>query len=481
MDKEYDVVIVGAGPAGLFAAYELCNKSKLRVAVIDEGRDIDKRNCFIEEVNYCTKCTPCNIMKGVGGAGGLSDGTLNLRPDIGGNLTELTHDEKYSWQLVWEADEIFVKHGANKNLHKGKEEKIKAWELKAAQHGVKFIPIIQRHIGSDYTKSVIKSIKDYLINKGVEFLLLTKVLEFDEGKVTITQNSTIEVIKCKYIIVAPGRSGADWFSQIAKKIDMNTKYGPIDVGVRVEVPAIIMEPITRINHDPKFHIFTPTYDDFVRTFCTNPYGFVVKEKYDDYVGVNGHSMIDKKSDNTNFAFLVRVNLTEPVENTTRYGKSIAKLATTIGGGKPIVQRLGDLKEGRRSTPERLLKNHTKGTLKDTTAGDIAMALPHRIVTDIIEGLEKLDKVVNGIANGNTLIYAPEIKYYASKVEINENLETSKENIFVAGDGAGLTRDLINAAATGLMSARGVLIKEKLFSQKDFKKNKNFKKLIEESL
>lgn len=476
--KAYDVVIIGAGPAGLFAAYELAEKSDFKVLVVDEGGEVDKRVCPMEELGYCVGCRPCHIMSGVGGAGGLSDGTVNLRPDIGGDLSELTGDENYAWQLIWEVDQILLRHGAPGHLFKGDREQLREWERRAAQAGVKFIPIIQRHIGSDHTPEVIGSIKRHLEEKGVEFLLWTRVEEFRQGEVIARRGKDIFKISARYIIVAPGRGGASWFHDVAERIGLRARHGPIDVGVRVEVPAIIMEPITSINHDPKFHIYTNTYDDFVRTFCTNPNGFVVEERYDGYVGVNGHSMRDRKSNNTNFAFLSRIELTEPVEDTTAYGKSIAQLATTIGGGKPILQRLGDLRRGRRSTWSRINKSDVEPTLRHVTPGDIAMALPHRVVTNIIEGLEKLERVIPGVASDYTLLYAPEIKYYAMRAEVDENLETSIEGIFAAGDGAGLSRDITNAAATGILAARGILVKEGLYSALEFKKKGNWRAEIE---
>jgi len=227
------------------------------------------------------------------------------------------------------------------------------------------------------------------------------------------------------------------------------------VGVRVEVPSVIMDPVTRINRDPKFHIVTHRYDDFVRTFCTNPGGFVVKEEYPDFIATNGHSLIEEKTENTNFAFLVRLALTRPVENTTAYGMSIARLATTLGGKKPVLQRLGDLHRGRRSTEERIARNSVKNTLEDVTPGDISMALPHRIVMDIIEGLEILNQIIPGVNADSTLLYAPEIKFYAREINVDDRLQTSISGLYAAGDGAGLSRGIVTAAATGLLAGRGM--------------------------
>jgi len=450
-----DVAIIGAGPAGLFAAYELASKSRLSVVIIDEGREVSKRICPMEKTGVCVKCKPCNVMSGVGGAGGLSDGTLNLRPDIGGNLYEYL-DEKEAWELIHYVDNIWVKHGAPEKLYKATSEEEEELSRKAASAGIEFVQIPQRHIGSDHTPEVIKSIEDYLKSKGVKFLLETRVEEIEVGKLKLANGKEIEA---KYIIAAPCRSGSPWMVEQAKKLGLNMVHGPIDVGVRVEVPAVIMEPVCRINRDPKFHIITKTFDDFVRTFCVNHRGFVVKETYSGYVGVNGHSLRDKQSNNTNFAFLVRIELTEPVENSTAYGESIAKTATTLGGGNPLIQRLGDLRRGRRSTKKRIKAGLVKPTLQDVTPGDISMVMPHRVVTDIVEGLEKLDRVIPGVASDSTLLYAPEIKYYAMKVTVSRYMETSIPNLFVAGDGVGVSRGIIVASATGVLAARGVMKKE----------------------
>jgi len=451
-----DVIIIGAGPAGLFAAHELAYKSRLSILIIDQGKDVDQRICPAKQYSYCKKCTPCNIMSGVGGAGTLSSGLLNLRPDIGGNLIKLTGSEEEAWKLVNYVDSVFLKYGAPKKIYHADGEIVEELERKAAAAGAKFIPIPQRHIGSDKAPQIIKNFKRDLETKGVTFLLNTKVAHINRGSILLEDGRELEA---EYIIAAPGRVGAEWLAQEARRLKIPTKHEPIDIGVRVEVPAVVMEPIIKVNRDPKFHIYTKTYDDFVRTFCVNHRGFVVQELYDNFVGVNGHSMVEKQSPNTNFAFLVRISLTEPIEDTTAYGQSITRIATILGGGKPIIQRLGDLRLGRRSTWRRITHSHVKPTLTSVTPGDIAMVLPHRILTDIIEGLDILDKIIPGVASSSTLLYAPEVKFSANKIETNKNLETPIPKLYVAGDGAGLSRGLVTAAATGIIVARSILKRE----------------------
>ncbi len=458
MKTEYDCIIVGAGPAGMFAADELAGR--LDTLIIDQGRDIDVRECKMKRRGICTHCDPCDIMCGVGGAGTYSDGTLNLRPDVGGDLAEQTGDPEYAWELVDHVDKVFVRYGAPDHLYIPKGEEVELLKRRAAAVGARFIEITQRHMGSDNAPKVIGNFEKDLKERGVEFLLGTKVDDLiieDNACVGVVLKDGSE-IRSHFTIIAPGRVGATWIDEVVKKHKIKAKYAPIDVGVRVEVPAIIMDPITKINRDPKFHIQTKTYDDFVRTFCTNEHGFVVKEEYEGFIATNGHSMINQESENTNFAFLVRVELTEPIENTVRYGRSIAKLATTIGGGKPVIQRMGDLRRGRRTTESRLMKNTVVNTLKDVTPGDISMALPHRIVTDIREGLEVLNEIIPGVASDSTLLYAPEVKFYSMQVLVDRNMESSVKNLFAAGDGAGLSRDIVNAAATGVIAARGILKK-----------------------
>jgi len=463
----FDVAVVGAGPAGLFAAHEIASRSKgkLKVVVIDQGLDVHSRKCPVqEEYSLCQRCPICHVMSGVGGAGALSSGLLNLRPDVGGDLVSLTRNEEEAWNLVSYVDSLFLKYGAPSQLHGIDLEASAELERKAAAVGIKFIPIPQRHLGSDLAPKVIQAFKESLEHMGVSFLLETHVEDVkprkDRHELLLHSG---EALTAKYVVLAPGRIGAKWMKELSRRLNIPSYPEPIDIGVRVEVPASVMEHVIRVCRDPKFHIYTDTYDDFVRTFCVNHRGFVVKEVYDDIVGVNGHSLGNKQSSNTNFALLVRIELTEPLEDTTAYGRSVAVQATTLGGGQPLLQRLGDLRMGRRSTWSRIAKSLVKPTLRSATPGDIAMAMPHRIVTDILEGLEKLDEIIPGVASSSTLLYAPEVKFSANRVEVSENLETPISNIFAAGDGAGLSRGLVTAAATGVLAGRGILEKEGLLS------------------
>jgi len=453
---DYDVIIIGAGPAGMFAGYELTKNSKLKTLIIDMGLDASKRKCPIEKWKKCTKCDPCHIMCGVGGAGTLSSGLLNLRPDIGGDITTLVdNDIDVANELVQYVDDIFQSFGAPKEIYQPTQKEAEELSRKAAAAGIEFVPIPQRHIGSDKSPQVIQNMKNYLEKKGIKFKLKTRVERFEPHKVILSNGKELT---CKYILAAPGRVGAEWMKKQGDLLNIKTKHTPIDVGVLVEIPSVVLAPIYNLARDPKFHIYTDTYDDFVRTFCVNHKGFVVEEVYDGFIGVNGHAMVGKRSLNSNFAFLVRVSLTEPLEDTTAFALSIANQASILGGKKPLLQRLGDLKHGKRSTWDRINRSSVKPTLKSVTPGDIAMALPHRILTDIIEGLDKLDKVMPGVASPTTLLYAPEIKFSANQFPVDRNLETTAEDIFVAGDGAGLSRGLVQAAVTGIIAARGILNK-----------------------
>ena len=454
---DWDVIIIGAGPAGMCAANELADRG-ISVLVIDRGRDIKERHCPMEEIGKCAECKQCDIMCGVGGAGTFSDGTLNLRPDIGGDLAAITGDNPSAWALVDYVDGLFLKYGAPERLYTAEGDQVERLKRSAASVGVHFIEIPQRHMGSDNAPRIIENFENELKSRGIVFRLNAQVrdLLIEDNTCAGVLLEHGEKLSSRFTLLCPGRIGGEWVNTLVKRHGMDAKHGAIDIGVRVEVPSIIMDHITKINHDPKFHIRTKRYDDFVRTFCTNEHGFVVKERYEGFIGTNGHSLKSRRSDNTNFAFLVRTELTEPLEDTTRYGKSVSKLATTIGGGNPILQRMGDLRRGQRSTWSRIRRNPVKNTLEDVTPGDISMAMPHRIVMDIIEGLEKLNEVIPGVASDSTLLYAPEVKFYAMELQVSQELATSTKGLYAAGDGTGLSRDIINASATGVIAGRGIL-------------------------
>ena len=463
--KAYDVIIVGAGPAGLFAALELAGTG-LSVAVLDKGVRAKYRRCPISgpkkiKVGECVRCTPCHILYGIGGAGTLSSGIINLRPDVGGDLHTLLGSWEEAEELIKYVDSVFVKFGAAKNsLHIPKREEAARFERLAAKAGAKLIPTPQRVLGTENTIMVVENMSQYLETHGVNVWTRVEVKHIvKEGGVFRLKTSSGE-FRGKYVLLAPGRGGSRWFLSIAKELDIDIVSGPLDVGVRLEMPAYIAEELTDAIRDPKIVMYTRSHDDKARTFCVNPNGYVVLERYDDgLIGVNGESYATLKSNNTNMALLVTVELTDPYEDASSYGRRIASLANRLGGGKPIIQRLGDLQTGRRSTWSRIMKSQVIPTLKAVTPGDIGMALPYRVIDDILEALERLDTIIPGIASYQTLLYTPEIKFYSIKVKVNIILETSVPNLFVAGDGSGLSRGINVAAATGILAARGIKNKE----------------------
>ncbi|MFX1452447.1 MAG: NAD(P)/FAD-dependent oxidoreductase [Promethearchaeota archaeon] len=451
------VIIVGAGSAGLFAAYKLMENKNIDIKIIDKGPSVKNRRCELQkDYKYCSNCEPCRTLCGVGGAGLFSSALLNLNSEIGGDLNNLAGSKEKAIELIKFIDHIFVINGASKKLYQASQSQIRNLQNRANSVGIHFIPIIQRHIGTENAPTVIGNIQKELEDNGVQFVLNTEVDSIKPNEIIIKNGKKFSYDFC---IMAPGRSGMIWLSEQMNQLGIKTKYEPIDIGVRVEVPSTVMEPICSIARDPKFHIFTPTYDDFVRTFCVNHEGYVVQEVYGEKnITTNGHSFQSERSNNTNFALLVRISLTEPLEDTTAYGETISFNCATLGGGKPLIQRLGDIRKNRRSKWNKLKNNFIQPTLKNVTPGDISMALPHRIFIDIIEALEKLDKLIPGVANNSTLLYAPEIKYSAKRIITNEFLETSINNLFVAGDGAGFTRGIVAAALSGLIAAEGILKK-----------------------
>ncbi len=464
----FDVVIVGAGPAGLFAAYELVEKNKkLKVLLLDKGKFAKNRICPMnkKQDNICVNCKPCGILSGYGGAGTFSDGKLNFIPKLGKSDLFKYMGRSEAFKLIDDTEEIFNRFGMDDKVYPTNMDEAKELEEKIARVGASLLIIKQKHLGSDKLPGYIQHFTDYLKDKSVEIRENTDVLDIvEEAKekyqVIFKEGSKEEKITSKYVVVAPGRTGAKWVQELADKYHIKYTSQSIEIGVRVEVRKEILAPITNIIYDPTIFIKTETYNDQIRTFCTNPGGFVTKENYNGYICVNGHALKETKSDNSNFAFISKVTLTEPVTNTREYGECIAKIANTLGDGKPIIQTLRDLRMGRRSNMHRIQKGFIEPTLKDVVAGDLALVLPHRIIKNILEGLETLDKIIPGVNNGETLLYGPEIKFFSNEIETDNHMKLVDHNIYFIGDGSGKAGNIVVAAATGLIAARDILEKVK---------------------
>lgn len=465
MGLKYDVIIVGCGPAGIFAALEL-SQSNLRILMLDKGRSIEKRKCIMMQGEPCAKiCNPCDLRCGWGGAGAFSDGKLNISPEVGGWLHEF-YSKQEILKLAQYVDSFFVKFGAPEKTYGTDVDKIEDLKRKASLSGLRLISFKVRHIGSDNCPKVLRKIEEYLRARGVQIKTSTEVRDLivENGEIKGVKTTGNQKIKSKYVIVCPGRGGTEWLKRQMKRLKVKIENNPVDIGVRVEVPAAVMEPITQVLFDPKFEYVSKTFDDKARTFCVCPNGEVITECTEYYnnllTTVNGQSFITKKTENTNFAILVSTNFTEPFKKPITYANSIAQLANLLSGGV-IVQRLRDLKAGVRSTPERMSRSVISPTLKDATPGDLSFVLPHRILVTILEMLEALDKVIPGICSNNTLLYGVEAKLYTSRPNVSNELEiVGIKNLFVAGDGGGLTRSLMQASISGVLVARSILRRKK---------------------
>ena len=457
MGNKHDVIIVGGGPAGLFSAFYLNEHSDLKVLLLEKGKEPGARHCPVNQSKKCVGCSPCNILCGIGGAGLFSDGKLNFIHKLG--KTDLTQfmKKEAAEELIAETEEIFDRFGMDGPVYPTDMKAAKEIRKRAKRYGIDLLLIRQKHLGSDMLPGHIEAMAEHIRSGGVTMRTSEDVLDVivEDGRVRGVVTDKGEY-RSENVILAPGRVGADWVGKLAQKHGIGLKQRGIEVGVRVEVHNDVMQDLCDIIYDPTFFVQTKKYDDSTRTFCTNQGGFVSKENYRNFACVNGHAYRELKSENTNFAFLSKVVLTEPVTDNQAYGEAIGNLANLIGGGKPILQRFGDLKRGRRSTWGRVQKSFIEPTLRDVVCGDIAMALPERILTNIIEGLEKLNMVVRGVANEETLLYAPEIKFFATQVETASNLETSIKGLYVAGDGPGVAGNIVSAAATGIMPAKAIL-------------------------
>ena len=455
----YDVIIVGAGPAGIFSALELAKNTGLSILMLEKGTDIDKRKCPATRGLGCVNCDPCSLLSGWGGAGAFSDGKLTLSTSVGGWLDEYIGQESLSGFLDY-VDKAYTKYGNAQVVYGEDMDEVERIEREASLAGLRLVRQKIRHLGTDKCADVLQKMQREL-NSRVEIRTRTEVksLLVEEGKAKGIETVNGEKIHGKYVIASPGRVGAEWLKSEAQSLGLKTLNNPVDVGVRVEILASVMEKITKILYEPKFIYYSKAFDDQVRTFCVNPYGDVITESYGSVVSVNGQSYAERRTENTNFAILVSTSFTYPFREPIAYGEYIARLANLLGGGV-IVQRLGDLEAGRRSTEERLNRSVVKPTLKIATPGDLSFVLPYRYLTDIREMLQALDKVSPGIYSKHTLLYGVEVKFYSSRLELNESLETKIKNLFTIGDGAGVTRGLIQASASGVIVAREIAKREK---------------------
>jgi uncharacterized protein len=461
MEKKYDVIIVGAGPAGIFTAYELTReRNDLSILMLEKGRDIYQRNCpKLTNGGTCINCKPCSITTGWAGAGAYSDGKLSLSHEVGGNLPDYIGVEA-TMEMIRYTDDIYLQFGADAGIH-GLHETPAMREVgrKSIEANLKLVQCPVRHLGTEKTQELYRSLFHHLTQKGVEVIFNAPVTEFILEKKEVTGvKTTVETYNGKQVVLAIGREGSDWLMKQCAIKKIPTEVGIVDIGVRVECRNEVMQEINDNFYEAKLIHYTRTFDDKVRTFCSNPGGFVSSEYYDNHLAVvNGHSYKDLKSENTNFALLVSQKFTEPFNAPIEYGKHIARLANMLTRNKIMVQRFGDLIRGRRTTSDRLYRNNIVPTLKDAVPGDLSLVLPHRILFDIIEMIKSLDKVSPGLASDETLLYGVEVKFYSNIVKVDSSFQSpSVKNLFFGGDGAGITRGLMQASVNGVLIARKIL-------------------------
>lgn len=465
MPENYDVVIIGAGPAGIFAALELKKlKPQMNVLLVDQGRSLNSRTCPARVTGKCLSCEPCAIITGWAGAGAFSDGKLSLSHEVGGNITDYM-SEREAQSLIDYADSIFVKHGAPQVVHGRDNPKVSEISYEASRHNIRLVPCPIRHMGTEYAFTTLQNMYTGLIKEqGFTFLERTAAEEIliEGGKATGVSlkaaDGSTSVVNAPYIVLAPGRGGATWLAEKASHIGLQTRNNEVDIGVRVEVPNSIMDHLTKQVYEAKLIYYSDTFENRVRTFCMNPGGLVSEEHYEGGIAVvNGHSYHEQelRTQNTNFAMLVSTRFTQPFSEPIRYGNYIAQLGNMLTGGGIMVQRLGDLLQGRRTDMSRLNKSTTVPTLKTAVPGDLSFVLPHRHLTSIIEALRAFDNIAPGLYSKNTLLYGVEVKFYSSKLQVSSSFETEIPGLYAIGDGAGITRGLMQASVTGIVVARDI--------------------------
>lgn len=465
--KHYDIIIVGAGPAGIFSALELVSQNRgLKIALLEKGKDIDERICPLKVKNIsCRACPQCNLLCGWGGAGAFSDGKLNLSKDVGGNLSNYVEDSVLQ-ALITYTDGIYLRYGAPSDIYGDRTEEVNAIQDLAEKNGLRFIPSRIRHIGTDRCAELLKKLKAGLNSKiDIVFSREVRKILLQGDKVSGVETQDGNAIYGDFVILAPGREGSLWLEEQARAMGLSLLKNPVDIGVRVEVAASVLEPLTKIVYEPKLIFYSKKFADKIRTFCVNPYGEVIKEYVKDIWTVNGHSYSNRSTDNTNFALLVSTFFTEPFDEPHLYGRYIARLANLLGNGV-IVQRLGDLQAGRRSTSARIARGKVRPTLQDATPGDLSFALPYRYITDILEMIKAMDKIAPGINSPHSLLYGIEVKFYSRQLKLNGNLESEVQNLFAIGDGAGVSRGLIQASISGIVAAREILKRYKMHDTSD---------------
>jgi uncharacterized protein len=458
MPEKYDVIIVGSGPAGIFAALEITRASGLKLLLVEKGKDLGGRVCPSRSAGKpCIYCTPCNLVCGLGGAGAFSDGKLTLTPDVGGWLKDYLGEDR-TQELLRYVDEVYTHFGAPNRLY-GVGEEVEKLRKKAILSDLNLVTVPLRHMGTENCFLVLKSMRDHL-NSNLDILLQTSAARIivENHEVKGIETADGKRFDCDYLILAPGREGADWLSKEAQRLNLNLNNNPVDLGVRVEVPKAVMDPLTDVLYEAKLEYNSRSFDDRLRTFCMCPGGEVTMENSggdEPVVTVNGHSYAGRCTENTNFAILVSNDFTSPFHEPIAYGKYIARLANMLSGSV-LVQRFGDLLSGHRTNDTRLDKGLVKPTLKSATPGDLSFVLPYRHLKGIIEMLQAMDKLVPGVASRHTLLYGVEVKFYSVRPQLSEVLETQVHNLFAVGDGAGVSRGLSLASASGVVAAREIL-------------------------